>query len=258
MSKPELEAALRNLTLGGLSYLASTRSTNDEALAWAASGAQDLSLVVADEQTSGRGREGRRWFTPPGAGLAFSLVLRPGEAMREQTGRFSGLGALALLMALRRRGLEAQIKWPNDVLIRRRKVAGILVETVWMGTEVESLVLGMGVNVSPAALPPADQLNFPATCVETELGAKVPRYELLRDVLEELIGLRAELASDGFIEAWQDALAFRNETVHIWQGGGQPFSAVLLGLDSDGSLRVRSPGGEERSIHFGEVHLRPG
>ena len=256
MSHSELETALRELALGGLRFFTSTGSTNDEALAWAASGARDLSLVVADEQTSGRGREGRKWFTPPGAGLAFSLVLHPNPQEHEHISRFSGLGALALVGALKKYGLDAQVKWPNDVLIRRKKVAGVLVEVVWMGTEVDSLVLGMGINVSHGSLPAGEELNFPATSVEAEAGRKVARFELLKELLAELISLRASLPSDGFLNAWQEALAFKGEKVLLWEGKAAPISAVILGLDSDGSLKVRLSAGDERSIQFGEVHLR--
>jgi BirA family biotin operon repressor/biotin-[acetyl-CoA-carboxylase] ligase len=257
MSHSELETALREIALGGLRFLASTGSTNDEALAWAARGARDLSLVVADAQVSGRGREGRKWYTPAGVGLAFSLILRPSDVEREHVGRFSGLGALALVSALRKRGLNALIKWPNDVLIQRKKVAGILIEAVWLGAEVDSLVLGMGVNVSPGSLPPEETLNFPATCVEDEAGEAVARLDLLRDLLADFINLRVNLATDGFLNAWQDALAFRGEQIQLWQGREQPINAELLGLGMDGSLRVRTDRGEERLIHFGEVHLRP-
>ena len=87
--------------------------------------------------------------------------------------------------------------------------------------------------------------------------AGLERFDLLKSLLLEMIGLRATLASDEFLSAWQAALAFRGEKVHIWQGKEQPFEAVLLGLETDGSLRVRTGSGEVRSIHFGEVHLRP-
>ena len=257
MSLAELEAALRDVTLGGLRYFDSIGSTNDEALAWAASGGRDFSLVVADTQTSGRGRLGRKWFTPPGAGLAFSLALRPTRLESEQFGRFAGLGALALVGALRLHGLSAQVKWPNDVLIRRKKVAGILVEAVWSGTEVDSLVLGMGVNIALQALPPAEELNYPATCLEVEAGVSLARFGLLRDVLMEMVQLRAGLATGEFLEAWQAALAFRGEQVFLWQGAAQPYPAVLVGLEADGSLCVRDGGGALRSIRSGEVHLRP-
>ena len=257
MSSLELETALREVALGGFRYFDSIGSTNDVALEWASQGAPDLSLVAADAQVNGRGREGRKWFSLPGAGLACSLVLRPTAAERQQIGRFSGLGALALVKALQKHGLTAQIKWPNDVLIRGKKVAGILIETVWLGTEIESLVLGLGVNSTPAALPSGEVLNFPATCVETELGRELARFDLLRDLLVEFIQLRSDLASDGFLNAWQAALAFRGQRVLLWQGDSRTFTAELLGLEQDGSLRVRMDDGKLDVINFGEVHLRP-
>lgn len=251
-------SVLKNLVgLSGLRYLPSTGSTNDEALAWAAEGAKDLSLVFADEQTAGRGREGRKWFTPPGSALAFSLILRPSGPEREFVGRFSGLGALALVQALKKQNVPAQIKWPNDVLINEKKTAGILVETVWMGDEVDSLVLGMGINVEPGSVPPPEGLNFPASCIWNEGAVAIPRLSLLKDLLLELISLRASLASDEFLQAWETALAFRERQVQVWVGEAEPVLGQILGLETDGGLRVRTGVGQIRSIRFGEVHLRP-
>jgi BirA family biotin operon repressor/biotin-[acetyl-CoA-carboxylase] ligase len=257
MDEKTLRAALRDLTLGGLRFFTAAGSTNDEALAWAARGAPDFSLVVADEQTSGRGRMGRAWFTPPGSALAFSLILRPNPAEREQIGRFSGLGALALVQALRGYGLTAQVKWPNDVLVQRCKVAGILVETVWSGDEIDSLVLGMGVNVYPASLPPPESLTFPAACLQSATLAILSREALLKDILSALVALRAGLASSAFLEAWQDALAFRGEPVQVWQGSAAPLRGEVQGLQADGALLIKNSSGETQVVHFGEVHLRP-
>jgi len=248
-----------------LRFFASIGSTNDEALAWASDGAPDFSLVIANEQTKGRGRMGRRWFTPPGSALAFSLVLRPQGIEREKVGLFSGLGALALVDALQAFDITAQVKWPNDVLIGRKKVAGILVETVWLGLEVDSVVLGMGVNVSPDSIPPPEGLNFPATCVHAEgpvLSASegphpISRALLLKTLLEAIQRRRAMLASDTFLRAWESALAFRGESVRVWGSDAEPFAGQILGLEPDGSLQLRLPGGTITVIHFGEVHLRP-
>jgi BirA family biotin operon repressor/biotin-[acetyl-CoA-carboxylase] ligase len=257
MDQNTLRAALRDLALGGLRFFAAVDSTNDEALAWAASRAADLSLVVADAQTSGRGRLGRTWFTPAGTALAFSLVMRLSAAERGNIGRFSGLGALALVNALDGLGLKAQVKWPNDVLIARRKLAGILVETVWSGDEIDSLVLGMGVNVFPGSLPPSQDLNFPAVCVQSELATIITRESLLRDILAALQQLRKRLASEEFLQSWQSALAFRGETVQVWQGSELPLRGELLGLNPDGALLIKTSSGETRAVNFGEVHLRP-
>ena len=122
-----LQSILTGLPLGGLRYFDSIGSTNDEALAWARAGAPDYSLVVADTQTAGRGRLQRRWVTNPGAALAFSLVLWPAPQERQCLPRFSPLGAVAVRQALAVVfGLPAEIKWPNDVLLGRCKVAGVL------------------------------------------------------------------------------------------------------------------------------------
>ena len=257
LTESEIKAALREIPLGGLRFFPTIGSTNDEALAWATDGARDFSLVIAEKQTSGRGRMGRKWFTPPGAALAFSLVLRPGTYERERIGLFSGLGALALVGALRRYGVVAQVKWPNDVLVNRKKIAGILVETTWLGNDVDSVVLGMGVNVAPEAVPPPELLNFPATCLQFEAPDAPPRLVLLKNLLEELISTRAALASESFIRAWEADLAFRGETVRVGLTETESVTGQLVGLETDGSLRVRTSAGTIQSVRFGEVHLRP-
>ncbi|MCS6994403.1 MAG: biotin--[acetyl-CoA-carboxylase] ligase [Anaerolineales bacterium] len=253
----ELHAALQGILPGEWRYFPSLGSTNDEALAWASAGAPDFSLVIADEQTRGRGRMGRSWFTPPGAALAFSLILRPEPAERDRIGLFSGLGALALVDALQPAGVAAQIKWPNDVLINGKKVAGILVETVWSGMEVESVILGIGVNVSPESVPPPEGLNYPATCVHAEGQNRLSRVALLQLLLQAVLKRRTQLSLDIFLRDWEAALAFRGEPVQVWLGQEQIVLGRILGLETDGSLRLGLPDGSAQVIHFGEVHLRP-
>jgi hypothetical protein len=137
-------------------------------------GAPDLSLVVADEQTMGKGRAGRRWYTPAGSALAFSLILSPAWVEPEMLPRFTGLGALAVKQALESRyGLPAKIKWPNDVLLQRRKLAGVLVEAHWIGI-VLSLDLGRHkrcIQSIKEIRQREPQLIFPATCLEHPLGS---------------------------------------------------------------------------------------
>ena len=257
MNETHFRKLLADLPIKNIRYLESVGSTNDEALAWATDHTPDFSLVYAEEQSSGRGRMGRHWFTPPATALALSLVLRPTASERQNIGLFSGLAALALVTALKKYGVTSQIKWPNDVLINRKKTAGILVETVWMGTEAESVVLGIGVNVTPESMPPAEILNFPATCVVAEAATPVERFDLLHTLLTELIAWRPKLASDEFIRAWDEALAFRGETVQVWTGGeAESITGQVQGIEADGSLRV-GVGEETQVIHFGEVHLRP-
>ena len=256
MDQNELSAALAGLPLGGLRFFSTIGSTNDEALQWSAEGASDLSLVVADEQTAGRGRAGRRWHTPPGAALAFSLILRPWPDEKSYPARLTGLAALALVDCCRRMGLEAQIKWPNDVLLRGRKTAGILVESTWGGNTLDAAVLGVGVNVVAAAVPPAELLSFPATCLEAALGRPVRRAELLRDILAALLAWRSRIGSDEFLGAWEASLAYRGGQVFVGQDEAEPLAGTLLGLERDGSLRLAA-NDKPVVVHFGQIHLRP-
>jgi BirA family biotin operon repressor/biotin-[acetyl-CoA-carboxylase] ligase len=257
MNQNELKKVLSKLSLGDVRYFDSIGSTNSEALAWATGGAKDLSLVIADEQTAGRGRLDRKWFTPKGTALAFSLILRPRAEEKPYLSRMVGLAALAVTDSLRTRGLVSQIKWPNDVLLNGRKVAGILVETVWSGEEVDGLVIGIGMNILKDAVPPADVLTFPATSLEESLGSLVEREKMLQDILAGIIVLRPHLGSDSFIASWEKALAFRGEQVQAEQGDGSPLIGKLLGLESDGSLRLSIEEGKSITVRFGDVRLRP-
>jgi BirA family biotin operon repressor/biotin-[acetyl-CoA-carboxylase] ligase len=257
MDEETLRAALRDLPLGGIRYFDQTTSTNDVALAWAAEGAPDLALGCADVQTEGRGRVKRKWFTPPGSALAFSLVLRPSPGEERSIPTFSALGAMAVVEAVGGKNLHPEIKWPNDVLIRRRKFCGVLAEAVWVGEKVEQIVLGIGVNIRPGSVPPAEGLNFPATCLEAEAGRDIERLPLLREILTALLYWRPLVSSSIFLHAWSNRLAFRGEQVEVWTEGMTVKTGQLEGLESDGSLRLRSLEGEVFSVRFGEVHLRP-
>jgi len=249
---------LASLPLADLRYFDSIGSTNDEALAWATDGARDFSLMAADEQTTGRGRAGRKWVTPQGTALAFSLILRPAAAEADCPSLFTGLGALSLLSVLKKRGLKPQIKWPNDVLLNGKKVAGILAESVWTGNALDTVVLGMGVNVLAGSNPPDEELLFPATSVETELERPIEREELLRDILSALMAWRPKMSSGELVKAWEENLAFRGEQVEVWQGNEEPLTGRVIGLESDGSLRLLT-GKRDKivTVQFGEIHLRP-
>jgi len=258
MNQKELKKSLSKLPLGGLKYFDSVGSTNDEALAWAANDARDLSIVIADEQTSGRGRLDRKWFTPPGTALAFSLILRPTADEKPYLSRTVGLAALAVAESLRTRGFPAQIKWPNDILIAGKKTAGILIESVWSGDAVDCVVIGMGVNVLRGAVPPAEMLQFPATSLENELGYPLNRVDVLYDILAALIELRSQMITDEFVVRWEALLAFRDGQVQVDTGNNvQPLAGQIIGLESDGSLRLRNEDGGIITVHFGDVRLRP-
>ncbi|MGQ9832637.1 MAG: biotin--[acetyl-CoA-carboxylase] ligase [Candidatus Villigracilaceae bacterium] len=258
MDEETLKATLHDLPLGGIRFYPKTGSTNDLALAWAANGAPDLSLVITDEQTSGRGRAGRIWHASAGSSLTFSLILRPNRIEAESALLFTGLGALALTETIEKSfGMQPQIKWPNDVLLQGRKLGGILVESVWLGNALESMVLGMGINVLSAAVPPAERLDFPAVSLEEALPSPPDRLHLLHDILASLLAWRPRLNETAFVQAWEARLAYRGEQVQVWSGTESPQSGTLIGLEADGSLQLLSPQGQSLHIHFGDVHLRP-
>ena len=254
MNLESLQTALQALSLGGLRYLEQTGSTNDIALKWIEEGGRDFSLVVANEQIAGRGRNGRSWQTPPDSALALSLLLIPNPDEKQNLSLFTGLGALAITTALEKKyGIEAKIKWPNDILINAKKIAGILVETSWLGDEIKGIVLGMGVNIHVNSVPPQKSLNFPATSIENILGQKVDRVEFLGEILTMLIKLRPRLGSGDFIAAWEENLAFKGKQVEVRRADEDIIRGKILGINQDGSLRLDTL----KSLHFGDVHLRP-
>ena len=279
MNFAEINAALAKLTNGPVRYFEQIDSTNAEAARWVDTGCPNLALVLADEQTAGKGRAGRRWFTPPGMALAFSLVLKPGGQLPGQTWpvtaemlpRITALGALAVCEVLQvRYGLSAQIKWPNDVLCSGRKCCGVLAEAIWQGENLAAIILGIGINVKPASVPPVKDLAFPATCVETALQESgsnvrmVNRLDLLQAVLGELLEWLQRIADQEFIQAWENQLAFRNESIRVSQFGDlssqAPVSIIegqLLGLEPDGQLRLRDRSGQILTLRSGALNLRP-
>jgi len=257
MNQNQIKKSLSKLTLGEIKYFDSIGSTNDEALAWAAADAPDLSIIIADEQTAGRGRLDRKWFTPQGTALAFSLILRPSKEEKPHLARTVGLAALAVAEPLQKLGLPAQIKWPNDVLIAGRKVCGILIESVWSGEDVDCVVIGIGVNVLSGSVPPAESLLFPATSLEEELSDPPERLEILHDILDALINIRQKITSDEFISEWENLLAFRGQLVQVETNSAPTTVGSLTGLESDGSLQLRNEHGESITVRFGDVRLRP-
>jgi BirA family biotin operon repressor/biotin-[acetyl-CoA-carboxylase] ligase len=254
MQESEVRAALRDVPLGGLRFFQQVGSTNDAALAWAGEAAPDLALVVADEQTAGRGRAGRQWHTPPGKALAFSLVMRPTAEEASWAPRLPGLGCLAVTDALAELELEAAIKWPNDVLLGGKKVTGVLAESVWIGESLSATILGVGINVLEGSTPGPGTL-FPATTIESAIGRPTDRLRLLRACIAALLRWRSQLASDRFWRAWQDRLAYVGQTVTLTGGGRHDMEGVLVGLERDGSLLLRAEDATVR-VEAGDIHLR--
>jgi len=258
MNSQQLSKILHGLPLGSIKYFNSIGSTNDEAAHWAIDDAPDLSLVVADEQTAGRGRFTRRWYSPAGASLAFSLILCPNtfSDLRECLPRLNALGALAVCETLvDLYSVNAQIKWPNDVLISRKKCAGVLAESHWQGDQLQAVVLGIGVNVKAAAVPPESEQLYPATSIEIELGKRIDRWRLLKEILTKLLYWRYHLLTGDFWPTWESSLAYRDEWVSLHEGD-QETEVFFKGINPDGSLRVVTRTGEIQRITSSDVTMR--
>jgi len=257
MKEPESpETYLADLKLSAVKYVTTTESTNDDAHCWLDQGAPDMSVVIADEQTRGRGRFQRRWHTPPGAGLASSLIIHPTVSEKESTHLFSPLAGVAVANTLEKLfSIHPQIKWPNDVLVGGKKICGILSETAWIGEDLVGVVVGTGINISPDAIPPVEYLTFPATCVQMETQQAVDRREVLHEYLSQMISWREKLGSAEFFEYWRTRLAFRGMEVEIQGALGNEVEGVLEDIDMNGDLLIRSSDGMV-PVKVGDVRLR--
>lgn len=219
-----------------------TGSTNADLLELARAGAPEGSVVVADEQTAGRGRLGRAWVSAPGAGLWFSVLVR--MAPDPQRGLLPLLAGVAVAEAARRHGAPAALKWPNDVVIDGmafdgspgpRKLAGILAET----DGVDAVVIGIGVNVAQTA----DQLPVPAATSMLLEGVAVSRDDLLVDVLTVLHGQLDDLrraGSDFVMDAYRERCLTIGRDVIVTLPSGQEMRGRAVGVGSDGQLHVRT------------------
>jgi BirA family biotin operon repressor/biotin-[acetyl-CoA-carboxylase] ligase len=219
-------------------------------------GAEEGTAVIAETQTAGRGRHGRVWFSPPGAGLYVSIVLRPSSG-RGGDGRAAALVTIASGVAVAEAvraatGLPAEIKWPNDVLVGRRKLAGILTEAAAQGEELQFVVLGLGVNLREAAYP-AELASRITSIARDEPAARCALIlsEILAAIGERYADLRAE-RFDAILSAWRRLAPSLASALVEWDAPGGVVRGRAEGIDDAGRLLVRVDGRLERLI-AGEV-----
>jgi BirA family biotin operon repressor/biotin-[acetyl-CoA-carboxylase] ligase len=238
-------------------FFSSIGSTNDVASTLANSGDHEGAIVIAETQTAGRGRRGRVWFSPPGAGLYVSVLLAPAKARRTPD-RATALLTLAAGVALAEAvehgtGLAPAIKWPNDLVVGRRKLAGILAEGVATQAGLQSVVLGYGLNVSAAAYPA--ELSDRVTSLESELGRPVDRAVLCAQSLASLAARYDDLLDgrfDAILDAWRARSPGSRGMRVSWETSGGTQTGVTMGVDDMGALLVRVGERTERLV-AGEV-----
>jgi BirA family biotin operon repressor/biotin-[acetyl-CoA-carboxylase] ligase len=180
MNEQLIKNALKGLPIPEIFYFDEIDSTNEQALIRMSSGFKEFTLLVADQQTAGRGRMGRKWVTTPGSSLAFTVVLHPKEEERQCMGFFSFLGGLALCIAIETHcSTLPQLKWPNDVLLDGKKTAGILAESSFQGDNLSGTALGIGVNLFAGSVRTrnffslGDELSHPMAAKDHETGIPV-------------------------------------------------------------------------------------
>jgi BirA family biotin operon repressor/biotin-[acetyl-CoA-carboxylase] ligase len=233
-------------------HIASVGSTNDEAAAWARAGAPAGAVVVADEQTRGRGRLGRRWHSPPGESLYLSVVLRP-PLPPHRVPPLTLAAGVAVAEALIASDVMPSLKWPNDVLIDGKKVAGILTEMSADVDRVHHLVVGIGVNLNVRRFP--DELAAIATSVLQARGTPVVRAELAAVLCARLEHWFDQFVADGaagVVAAWKQHARFFGQRVHVSAGRDQ-LDGVAEDVEDDGALRLRLDDGRALRVVAGEL-----
>jgi BirA family transcriptional regulator, biotin operon repressor / biotin---[acetyl-CoA-carboxylase] ligase len=238
---------------GRIRYFAEIGSTNDVAASLAAEPESFGTVVIADAQTAGRGRRGRAWFSPAASGLYVSVIVAPSRGAADPE-RATTLLTLATGVALaegveRASGLSPAIKWPNDLLVGRRKLAGILAEAYG-----DAVVLGYGINIGPMAYPP--ELRDRATSLETELGREIDRGVVAAETLAALAARYADLVAgrfDAILDAWRRRAPSHRGARVVWDTPAGPQSGITDGIDDRGGLLVRMAADRVERIVAGEV-----
>jgi BirA family biotin operon repressor/biotin-[acetyl-CoA-carboxylase] ligase len=234
-------------------------STQDIAREWARHDppAPSGAVVIAEEQSAGRGRQGRVWLSPPESGIMCSIVLRPHIAP-ERLPRVTMAGGIAVaetLDAFLPGGVA--LKWPNDVLIEGRKVSGILTEATWIGDRLGAVILGIGINIRVDF--EGTDLAGSATSLETELGRRVDRHVVLANLLGHVYTWMERIGEPALVNTWKHWLGTLGKRVTVYVNPraehSDSFEGIAEAVEDDGALLVRLESGEVRRIVAADVGL---
>lgn len=255
----EIAARLNTCVIGKcLVCLDETVSTNAHAFRLAEKGAAEGTVVIADAQSGGKGRLGRIWLSPPGVNLYCSVVLRPSVKPYEAP-QLTFLSAVAVARAIEQVArLRPEIKWPNDVLIGGKKVAGLLNEMSAETDGINFVILGLGVNLNMSEKQFPPDLRTPATSLLIEAGHPVQRVRFVAQMLKELDMLYAEFLAHGFIcvrEEWQQRCNAHGREVVVSNGCAETVRGMFSGIDVDGALLLRQADGSVERILSGDVKV---
>ena len=258
LSKYELESRINTQWLGKkIVYKETVDSTNAEVRRRAEEGEDNGLLVVADGQTLGKGRRGRNWESPKGTNLYFSMLLKPDFAP-DKASMITLVAAYSVATVIRKTtGLDAKIKWPNDIVVGKKKVCGILTEMSMERDYIHHVVVGIGINVNEENY--SIELEQMATSLKKEMGNLVLRANLLCDILSQfekdyLTFLAAESLKP-FVEEYNRMLVNKGALVKVLDPKGE-FSGIAGGISEDGRLNVFKENGQIEAVYAGEVSVR--
>jgi BirA family biotin operon repressor/biotin-[acetyl-CoA-carboxylase] ligase len=236
ISQDVLEQLQLDLNLGKVFFASSLPSTNITAAKWLEEGCPNYSLVVADEQSSGKGRSGRKWHTNPGSALAFSLIVTKTAL---PITHYAGFSAVSVTQALSSfTSSEIQIKWPNDILLKGKKICGILTETVWSGNSPTGVIMGIGVNIFKTSLEIDEALRYPATWLQNHSDAPVSRVNVLQRILEQIIANHTEFKWPELHTVWNQHLAYKGQKIRAIRQEDEEITGTLVGVVATGELEI--------------------
>jgi len=239
-----------------------TDSTNEQAKLYAAKNCGDRTIFVADYQTSGRGRRGRKWVSDSGSGLWMSLLLRP-DLKPENASMLTLVAALAVadavenVVSAKTAGFKCSIKWPNDIVAGQKKLCGILTEMGTDGENIDYVVIGIGINVNLKQIP--DSISQTATSMCLETGLEYEREDIIAEFIKAFEKYYKKFLEkcnlSGVLEDYNNRLINRNRMVCVLGTDGE-LVGEALGADEMGALRVRMADGHIENIVAGEVSVR--
>ena len=238
-------------------YYEQLDSTNTELVRLAAQGAAHGTVVVADAQTAGKGRKGRNWESPAGENIYMSIPLRP-DFVPDRAPMLTLVMAYSVAKVLKElRFTDVQIKWPNDLVLSGKKICGILTEMQLKDSEIDYIVVGVGINVNTSKF--SEEIRDTATSLCMESGRVFDRENIVGSIVEyfgEAYRQFLETQDLSFLrEAYNDMLVNVDKEVRVLEPGNE-YTAYAQGINSEGELLVRTKEGEEKSIYAGEVSVR--
>ena len=258
IAEEEIASRLQTERMGRqIKYFSRIDSTNQYAKRIAEEGAPDGTLIIADEQTAGKGRSGRTWVTPPSEAIAFTLLLRP-KLSPDRISMVTLVMGLAVVNAVNALyDVNAGIKWPNDVVIGGRKLCGILTEMSAEVRQVNHIVIGVGINANLTSFP--EEIKEIATSLKLEVGHAVNRAELIARVMTEFERLYAGFEAQGdlgpVMQEYNDLCLNTGNKVRVLDPNGE-YTGISRGINSMGELLVETEDGQMREVYAGEVSVR--